>query len=58
VPPTRIERATRGLGMEPVEEMKGSVFQMVSPFYIWKLRLRRVPVALPISMVLVHLDDF
>jgi hypothetical protein len=31
-PPTRIERATRGLGIRPEQFLKRSVYQMVSPF--------------------------
>ena len=43
VPPTRIERATRGLGNRPGQFLKRSVYQMVSPFLLRKQVLVGIP---------------
>ena len=43
VPPTRIERATRGLGIRPGQFLKRSVYQMVSPFLLRKQVLVGIP---------------
>ena len=57
-PAIRIERTTCGLRMEEVEIIKGSVFQMVSPFYIEIPRLKNIPAALLISEVLMDSNNF
>ena len=48
-PATRIERATCGLRMEPVEQMKDSVFHMVSPFILTR---KGVPAFLSTRLIL------